>query len=78
MSVQCYLMIAIIIFFYSKSYHFSARLLCFLSLSLDDPRRPYPQDIEMRSGALGRLKCVGVSVKEEKVDTQLSQHALAG
>ena len=26
---------------------------------LGDPRRPYPQDIEMRSGVLGRLPSLG-------------------
>ena len=53
------------------------RCLFFISFP-DDPRRPYPQDIEMRSGALGQLKCVNVTIKEEKVDTQLSQRVLAG
>ncbi len=43
--------------------------VCFSTLpSPDDPRRPFPQDIEMRSGHLGRLTSGQEAVVGSKVN----------
>lgn len=34
-------------------------------LLIGDPRRPYPQDIEMRAGILGRLSSTGKVTSDE-------------
>jgi len=43
---------------------------------VDDPRRPYPQDIEMRAGFLGKLSSVALEVPDGEANQQVTSKKL--